>query len=75
MSVLRDATKKKTGFFGNFSQVSDLPPPFWEPLFPKKKHGLPLWSGDICMGTYGWGPQAQGPNVDSSAVSLSTNSG
>ena len=29
---------KKTGFFGNFSQVSDPPvPPFWEPEFSKKK--------------------------------------
>ena len=37
--LVRDATqKKKTGFFGNFSQVLDPPlPPFWEPLFPKKK--------------------------------------
>ena len=46
--------KKKTGFFGNFSQVSD--PPFWEPLFPKKKYGSfcilgPLehfWSSSKC---------------------------
>ena len=29
--------KEKTGFFGNFSQMSDPPlPPFWEPVFPKK---------------------------------------
>ena len=27
---------KKTGFFGNFSQMSDHPPPFWETLFSKQ---------------------------------------
>ena len=50
-------SKKNTGFFGNFSQVLD-PPPFWEPLFPKKKYGLfcilgPLehfWSSSKCSG-------------------------
>ena len=38
-SVVRDATQKKTGFFGNFSQMSD-PPPFGNPCFQKKKYGL-----------------------------------
>ena len=36
---IRDAPKKNTGFFGNFSQGPTPPPPlppFWEPLFPKK---------------------------------------
>ena len=39
---LGGTAKKKTVFFGNFSQMADPTPPFWEPLSRKKILGFIL---------------------------------